>query len=107
MIKQRFSFILYGREKQPPRWQFCVTQVNTHMGMAIGSLFVKRHFDETSKKDTIQMTQALMASFKNILRNSTWLDPHTKQYARMKIDNMDLKIGFPDFVLNSTGNKRI
>ncbi|ERL89315.1 hypothetical protein D910_06687 [Dendroctonus ponderosae] len=101
-VKQRFNFVLFGREKQPPRWQFCVSQVNTHMGMAIGALFVRRYFDETSKKDTIQMTQALVGAFKNILEESTWLDDHTKSYARMKIDSMDLKIGFPDFVLNTT-----
>ncbi|XP_066145101.1 neprilysin-4-like isoform X2 [Euwallacea fornicatus] len=99
---QRFNFVLYGREKQPPRWQFCVTQVNTHMGMAIGSLFVRKYFDQTSKNDTIQITQALIASFKGILKESTWIDPHTKTYANMKIENMDLKIGFPDFVLNET-----
>ncbi|XP_050308088.1 neprilysin-4 isoform X2 [Anthonomus grandis grandis] len=101
-IKQRFNFVLFGREKQPQRWQFCVSQVNTHMGMAIGSLFVQRYFDESSKDDTIRMTQDLMASFKDILKESTWLDPHTKEYARMKIDKMDLKIGFPDFALNKT-----
>lgn len=71
--------------------------------MAIGALFVRRYFDETSKKDTIQMTQSLMVAFKSILEASSWLDEHTKSYARMKIDNMDLKIGFPDFVLNNTG----
>ncbi|XP_066245924.1 neprilysin-4-like [Euwallacea similis] len=101
-LEQRFNFALYGREKQPQRWQFCVTQVNTHMGMASGSLFVRKYFDQTSKNDTIQITQALIASFKDILKESTWIDPHTKTYARMKIENMDLKIGFPDFVLNET-----
>lgn len=104
-LKQRFNYVLYGREKQPPRWQFCVTQVNTHMGMALGALFVQRYFDANSKQDTIRMTRALVDSFKDILEESTWIDPHTKKYARMKIENMDLKIGFPDFVLNGTGEQ--
>lgn len=104
-LKQRLNFVLYGREKQPPRWQFCVTQVNTHMGMALGALFVRRYFDANSKLDTIGMTRALVASFKGILEESAWIDAHTKRYARMKIDNMDLKIGFPDFVLNGTGER--
>ncbi|XP_030763667.1 neprilysin-4-like [Sitophilus oryzae] len=101
-IKQRFNFVLYGREQQPPRWQFCVSEVNTHMGMALGALFVRKYFDETSKTDTIQMTQALVNSFKEILTENSWLDSSTKNYARKKIENMDLKIGFPDFVLNDT-----
>ncbi|KAF7273625.1 hypothetical protein GWI33_013669 [Rhynchophorus ferrugineus] len=101
-IKQRFHYVLYGREKKPPRWQFCVSEVNTHMGMALGSVFVRQYFDRTSKTDTIQMTEALIKSFENILNENSWLDAVTKTYARRKIEHMDLKIGFPDFILNET-----
>lgn len=100
--KQRFYFVLFGREKQPPRWQFCVSQVNSNMGMALGSLFVKKYFDQKSKTDTIEMTKELEEAFKNTLSENTWLDNNTKEYARMKLDYMDLKIGFPDFLLNET-----
>lgn len=98
--KQRFYLILFGREKQPPRWQFCVSQVNSNMGMAVGSLFVKRYFDQSSRRDTIEMTKELEEAFKLTLSENFWLDNNTKEYARMKLDFMDLKIGFPDFILN-------
>lgn len=100
--KQRFYYVLFGREKQPPRWQFCVSQVNSNMGMALGSLFVKKFFDQKSKTDTIEMTKELEEAFKSTLLENTWLDNNTKEYARMKLDYMDLKIGFPDFILNQT-----
>ncbi|CAG9829204.1 unnamed protein product [Diabrotica balteata] len=100
--KQRFYYILFGREKSPPRWQFCVTQVNSNMGMALGSLFVKKYFDISSKTDTIDMTRRLQDAFKITLQENTWLDNNTKDYAKMKLDYMDLKIGFPDFILNKT-----
>ncbi|XP_057664077.1 neprilysin-4-like [Diorhabda carinulata] len=100
--KQRFYYILFGREKSPPRWQFCVTQVNSNMGMALGSLFVKKYFDKSSKTDTIKMTKQLQDAFKITLQENTWLDNNTKDYANMKLDYMDLKIGFPDFILNET-----
>lgn len=99
--KQRFYLILFGREKQPPRWQFCVAQVNSNMGMAVGSMFVKRYFDQSSRTDTIEMTKELEEAFKITLSENTWLDNNTKDYARMKLDYMDLKIGFPDFILNA------
>lgn len=72
------------------------------MGMAIGSLFVKRYFDQSSKTDTIEMTKQLEEAFKMTLLQNTWLDNNTKEYAKMKLDFMDLKIGFPDFILNET-----
>ena len=50
-VKQRFDYILYGSEKSPPRWKKCVSQVNSHMGMALGSMFVSKYFDENSKND--------------------------------------------------------
>ncbi|CAH1957222.1 unnamed protein product [Acanthoscelides obtectus] len=100
--KQRFYHVLFGREKSPPRWQFCVAQVNSDMGMALGSLFVKRYFDKQSKMDTTEITKALSEAFKATLLENDWLDNNTKEYARMKLDHMDLKIGYPDFILNAT-----
>lgn len=50
-VRQDYVHVLYGREKKPPRWSMCVQFVNTHMGMALGSMFVRRYFDETSKNN--------------------------------------------------------
>jgi len=50
-VKQRYYRSLFGREAEPPRWKTCVANVNTHMGMAMGALFVQRYFDQTSKED--------------------------------------------------------
>lgn len=49
--KQEFFKILYGRAKEPERWKTCSVYVNAVMGMAVGAMFVKRHFKETSKHD--------------------------------------------------------
>lgn len=50
-VKQKFYYILFGREQAPSRWKNCVTQVNSNMGMAVGSMFVGKYFDENSKND--------------------------------------------------------
>lgn len=50
-VKQKFYYILFGREQAPSRWKNCVTQVNSNMDMAVGSMFVKKYFDENSKND--------------------------------------------------------
>lgn len=49
--KQRLLHALMGREAVPKRWKTCVAHVNSHMGMALGALFVRKYFDHSSKQD--------------------------------------------------------
>ncbi|XP_034665893.1 neprilysin-4 isoform X1 [Drosophila subobscura] len=99
-IKQTFYHALFGREESPQRWKVCIAQVNTNMGMAVGSMFVTRYFDNNSKRDTLRMTHDLQQAFRDILKTTDWLDPITKQLAEEKVNAMSLKIGYPDFILN-------
>ncbi|XP_008215920.1 neprilysin-4 isoform X1 [Nasonia vitripennis] len=97
--KQTFYYILFGREKSPPRWKNCVVQVNANMGMAVGSIFVRKYFDEKSKNDTLYMTHEIQRAFRELLNQSSWLDPQTKLVASEKVEAMQLRIGYPDFIL--------
>ncbi|XP_053660923.1 neprilysin-4 [Anopheles marshallii] len=98
--KQRFSNALFGRERNPPRWKNCVTQVNANMGMAVGAMFVRRYFDENSKRDTLKMTHELQESFREILDQTSWIDAATRRLAEQKVNAMSLRIGYPDFILD-------
>jgi predicted metalloendopeptidase len=49
--KQQFYYVLFGREQSPPRWKNCIVEVNSHLGMAVGAMFVRKYFDEYSKND--------------------------------------------------------
>ncbi|CAG4961168.1 unnamed protein product [Parnassius apollo] len=98
--KQQFYYILFGREEAPPRWKNCISQVNSNMGMALGSMFVRNYFDEISKNDTLTMTREIQQSFRELLRMTDWIDGSTKKLAAHKVDSMMLRIGYPDFILN-------
>ncbi|XP_030573719.1 neprilysin-4 isoform X1 [Drosophila novamexicana] len=100
-IKQNFYHALFGREESPQRWKVCIAQVNTNMGMAVGSMFVSRYFDDNSKRDTLRMTHELQQAFRDILKTTDWLDQTTKLLAEEKVNAMSLKIGYPDFILNA------
>ncbi len=50
-IQQDLYKVLFGREETPARWTFCVAYVNGNLGNAVGAMFVKKYFDERSKKD--------------------------------------------------------
>ncbi|XP_073991272.1 neprilysin-like 8 isoform X2 [Rhodnius prolixus] len=98
--KQKFYYILFGREESPPRWKNCILQVNSNMGMAMGAMFVRKYFDENSKNDTLIMTREIQQSFREILNMTTWIDMDTKRLATEKVDAMTLRIGYPDSILN-------
>ncbi|PSN41053.1 hypothetical protein C0J52_24825 [Blattella germanica] len=83
--KQRFNYILFGSEESPPRWKNCVAQVNNYMGMALGAMFVQKYFDQKSKKDTLQMTEEIMQSFRELLTETRWIDKETKELAAQKL----------------------
>ncbi|PSN53055.1 hypothetical protein C0J52_03948 [Blattella germanica] len=74
--KQKFYYILFGREQSPSRWKNCVVQ-------------------------TILMTEEIMQSFQELLIGTTWIDKETKELAAQKVDAMSLRIGYPDYILNS------
>nr|XP_012234649.1 PREDICTED: endothelin-converting enzyme 1 isoform X1 [Linepithema humile] len=98
-VKQKFYYILFGREQAPVRWKNCVNQVNSNMGMAVGSMFVKKYFDENSKNDTLSMTREIQRSFRELFNKTNWIDDETKRLATEKVNAMSLRIGYPDFIL--------
>lgn len=46
------------------------------------------------------MTRDIQQSFRELLSHASWLDGDTKILARVKIDAMRLRIGYPDFILS-------
>ena len=68
--------------------------------MAVGSMFVRKYFDELSKQDTLTMTHELQESFLEILNATTWIDNSTKVLAGAKVNAMSLRIGYPDYILD-------
>lgn len=99
-LKQRFYSVLYGQKKQPKRWRYCISYVNNNMGMAIGSLFVKNFFGHESKNDTIRLIVLIQDTFSRMLDEADWLDEGTKISAKDKLYNMNLKVGYPDYIID-------
>eukprot|EP00095_Tigriopus_kingsejongensis_P001687 maker-scaffold1658_size31987-snap-gene-0.9 protein:Tk01687 transcript:maker-scaffold1658_size31987-snap-gene-0.9-mRNA-1 annotation:"endothelin-converting enzyme 1" len=99
-LQQDFFRLLFGREETPPRWKYCVSYVNGNLGNAVGSMFVKRHFDEQSKKDMESLTANVQSVFRDLVLKSNWLTNKTKELADEKIQAIIHNIGYPDFIIN-------
>ncbi|EEC19985.1 neprilysin, putative, partial [Ixodes scapularis] len=99
--QQEYFGAIYGTQTTPARWKTCTLLVNKNMGMAVGALFVRRHFNEQSKKKA-QMISDIKAAFLEILNNVDWMDSETRHVAREKAMLMTEKIGFPEYISDAT-----
>jgi neprilysin len=48
------------------------------------------------------MIMNIKDSFKDILKESDWMDEQSKKMALEKAEMIDIKIGYPDFTYNNT-----
>uniref|UniRef100_A0A8C2X8X1 endothelin-converting enzyme 1 n=1 Tax=Cyclopterus lumpus TaxID=8103 RepID=A0A8C2X8X1_CYCLU len=77
---------LYGTKKScTPRWQTCIGNTDDTLGFALGALFVKATFDKHSKEIAEEMINEIRSAFKEALDRLNWMDDHTRQAAKDKV----------------------
>lgn len=64
----------------------------------VGIYYGKKYFGEKAKNDVISIVKNLIISYKNRLSKNTWLSRETIKKAILKLDTMEIKIGYPDKV---------
>lgn len=64
----------------------------------VGIYYGKKYFGEKAKNDVISIVKNLIISYKNRLSKNTWLSKETIKKAILKLDTMEIKIGYPDKV---------
>ena len=100
--RAEFRRVLLGVLADRNRWSQCVEWTNKKMGMAVGSLFVKNHFNHESKVVALEMIHGIRESFNELLMENHWMDDPTRQVAKDKADSMNERIGYPDYLENAT-----
>ncbi len=87
--------ILYGVESTNLNEGSGVKFVNCELNEIISKLYVDRYFDENSKADVENMAKEIIENFKNRLQDISWMSSVTKKEAINKLDNVNVKIGYP------------
>jgi putative endopeptidase len=104
--KEHFNFYerkIKGQQEMEPRWKRVIDAENNAMGEAIGRLYVDRYFDASSKARMQVMVSNLKKTFGERIQNLTWMEPETKKKALMKLEVLDVQVGYPDEWLNYSG----
>lgn len=62
----------------------------------ISKLYVNKYFDKNSKDDVENMAKEIIKNFENRLQSISWMSKSTKDEALNKLENVNVKIGYPE-----------
>lgn len=95
---RRFEYqkVVYGVKQQQPRWKRALAFVQGIMGEAVGKVYVKQYFPESSKTRMIQLVKNLQTAFGQRIQENTWMTSATKEKALDKLNSFIINIGYPD-----------
>lgn len=71
------------------------------LSISTGALYIRKYFDEDSKKKALEMVQDIREEFKKILEELDWMDETTKKAALEKAASMSTHIAYPDELLDN------
>ena len=91
-----YGTVLQGAKEQRPRWKRVLDAEENAMGEALGQLFVKEYFTPATKKRYEELTENVVASFREHIQALDWMSDTTKQKALVKLGKITRKVGYPD-----------
>jgi putative endopeptidase len=87
---------LTGQKEIQARWKRCVNLTDVELGEALGQRYVELTFGADGKQRMLKMVDALEKSLDNDIQNLPWMTEETKKQAKVKLDAIRNKIGYPD-----------
>jgi len=88
--------VLTGQSENKPRWKRCVSATDGALGEALGQRYVDVTFGADGKQRMLKMVDALEKSLDQNIRELPWMTAETKKQAKVKLDAIRNKIGYPD-----------
>ncbi|HXU15793.1 MAG TPA: M13 family metallopeptidase [Terriglobales bacterium] len=97
-VDARFKYrqALTGQSEDQPRWKKCVEATDDALGEALGQKYVERTFGAEGKQRMLTMVDALEKALDQDIAGLPWMTDTTKQQAKVKLQAIRNKIGYPD-----------
>lgn len=70
--------------------------------MSTDSMWLRRYFHQKTKKDAAKIVERIYNRFIENLKNVSWIDDETRNFAIEKANAMEIFIGYPEILLNDT-----
>ena len=100
-----FSRTLLGAKQQRPRWRRCVAAADRDLGDALGQAYVAKAFPAESKERMLDMVHNIEKALDKDIDTLDWMNPNTRQQAKVKLEAMKEKIGYPEKWIDYTSVK--
>ncbi|MEM0941288.1 MAG: M13 family metallopeptidase [Bacteroidota bacterium] len=99
VVQANFDFygkVIRGTEQMRPRSERVLSSTNNVIGEAIGKVYVAETFPPEAKSSAEEMVTNLMKAFDKRIKNLEWMSEETKEQALKKLNNLTVKIGYPN-----------
>jgi putative endopeptidase len=92
----KFQQALTGQAEIQARWKRCIDATDGALGEALGQRFVEETFGADGKQRMLKMVDALEKALDQDIHTLPWMTEDTKKQAKVKLDAIRNKIGYPD-----------
>ena len=96
MMFLNFMAKLKGQIKKQTLEKKKYSLLNTYLGEIIGKEYVKVYFPSDHKLDVLDMVENIKNAFEETIDNLDWMGQETKKKAKLKLQLMQVKMGYPD-----------
>jgi len=93
--------VLNGQKTYKPRWKECLDYVIDNLSIAMSSLYVRKYFNQESKKVALDMVNGIKREYQEILSSVPWMDKKTREIAKIKANAIVSHIGYADELLDN------
>ncbi len=91
-----FSRALSGKKSATPQKKSAFYLASGVFGQTVGDYYAKKYFGPKAKSDVERMVRSMIAIYKKRLQNNTWLGEATRKKAVVKLDKLELHVGYPE-----------
>src|SRR5579863_4437175 len=92
----KYQQALTGQKEIQALWKRCVNLTDRELGEALGQRYVDVTFGPEGKQRMLKMVDALEKSLAEDIHDLSWMSDETKKQAKVKLDAIRNKIGYPD-----------
>ena len=95
-INFKFNSAVSGLKEDIPLWKRGVNTVKNTLPDAVGRVYVKQFFPESSRRRVTEMVERMREAFAVRISEAEWMSQETREKALEKLSAMKLKIGYPE-----------
>jgi putative endopeptidase len=99
-VNAHFAFYeteMQGTKEIKPRWKRAMAFTESALGEALGKIYCKKYFDETSKERALKVVEQVRKALEERLKEVEWMKAEsTRAEALKKMSKFGVKIGYPD-----------